>query len=631
MRLALSLVLSAFVWVFAAQSAQSQTDVLTYHNDANRTGWNSTETVLTPLSVCCSSFGLIASVKLDDQVDTQPLVVTNQYIEGQGVHTVVYVATEGNTVYAIDALSGAILKTVNLGAPVPTPLGCTNNGPNVGINGTPTIDAYAQTIYLVAYTLVNRVPTYQLHALDLSTLKDKSGSPKNITASHTLADGSAYNFNATVQRQRPALLQANGNIYAGFGSFCDFSASKSRGWVLGWNQASLNPLAANELTDRKNTAPTPAFLSSIWMSGYGLAADSSGEIFFVTGNSDPKGNTYDGTTNIQESVVRMEGDLVKVKDLFTPSNVFPLDQGDIDYGSGGVMVLPDQPGPVPHLAVAAGKDGRMFILNRDNMGKFHNPDIPKNVGIDGCWCGPTYYVGSDGVGRVVSSGGWNMKIWKVNTAASPALQYESSSRGVFAGSQDPGFFTSASSNGTKQNTALIWVVERPSGSDHHIILDAIDGTYRSLGQPVGWSGVAGTWPYTLGNANIVPTVANGHVYVASYKQLAIFGLKSLQDEGISPPRVEEPIELAPPMPKPPGAQYWGTIKSVDGERVTITLRTGELLQVDLSEAMQEETTVVPVVGDNVVINGTVDENGVLQGRTMSRAKGPASWGADSRE
>ena len=374
--------------------AQAQTSVTTYHGDIQRTGWNSSESTLAPSNVTSTTFGLITSVTLDDQVDAQPLVVANQAITGQGVHTVVYVATENNSVYAIDASTGSILLQVNLGAPVPEPLDCNNNGPNVGITSTPTVDVENQIIYVMAYTLVAGNPTYRLHALQLPSLQEAADSPITVTASHSLINGSKYTFNPTVQRQRPALLESDGNIYAGFGSFCDYSSGSSRGWLLGWNAATLTPLSANKLTDRLATAPSNGgnwFLSSIWMSGYGVADDGAGEVFFVTGNSDPQQNTYTGTTNIQESVVEMPEALTTVLERFTPSNVFTLDQEDADYGSGGVLVLPDQPGHVPHLAVAAGKDGRLFILDRDDLSGFHNPNIPAYVAIGGCWCGPSYY------------------------------------------------------------------------------------------------------------------------------------------------------------------------------------------------------------------------------------------------
>ncbi len=612
------------------------TNTITYHNDSQRTGWNPDENTLKPANVTPSTFGFIAKTVLDDQVDTQPLVVTNQEIDGEGVHTAVYVATEGNTVYAIDSWSGGVLKQRNLGAPIGTPLGCNNNGPNVGVNGTPAIDLRTHTLYVIAYTTVSGKPTYRLHALDLSNLNDKPGSPVTVSASN-----GSFNFNASVQRQRSALLLANGNVYAAFASFCDFSPDQSRGWLLGWNASTLAALPANELTNKLSTLPAKFFLSSIWMSGYGVAADSGGNVFFVTGNSDWKGNTYTGTTNIQESVVKMPGDLSKVLDLFTPSNVFPLDVGDMDYGSGGVLVLPDQPGPVPRLAVAAGKDGRNFILNRDKMGGFHSPDIPKNVVVDACWCGPAYFKGSDGVGRVVSSGGLQARTWKVNTSLSPALALEASATALPSGPQDGGFFTTVSSNGTTANTAIIWAIARPSGSDNHLTLVAFNGTASGGSLAQLWSGSAGTWPNTgtatnpltiSGNANQVPTVANGRVYVPSYKQLQIFGLTRKSKGRAVPGRFQEITQAPPPIPRPanrPGASYWGVVRSVNGPRIQVTLRNGNTLRVDLSEAMKTGTTIHPVVGENVAANGTVNNSGILVAQTLTRAKGRASWGADS--
>src|SRR5580704_16724750 len=193
---------------FGTLPAAGQASVTTYHNDNYRTGWNANETVLTPAKVAGNTFGLLHTVPLDDQVDAQPLVVANVMITTggfKGLHNVVYVATEGNTVYGIGQNSGNIFVKTNLGPPVPTPLGCQNNGPNVGINSTPVIDASTNTLYVIAYTQDAGGPAYRIHALDLGNLTDKVA-PVLITASHTLTDGTTYNFNAKYQRQRPGLL-----------------------------------------------------------------------------------------------------------------------------------------------------------------------------------------------------------------------------------------------------------------------------------------------------------------------------------------------------------------------------------------------------------------------------------------
>lgn len=506
-----------------------QVSVTTYHNDNYRTGWNSGETVLTPANVNATQFGQLSNVTLDDQVDAAPLVVPGVNItagNNQGQHDVVYVVSENDTVYAIDANVGTVLLSNHLGTPVGRPLGCGNNGPNVGINSTPVIDLSSSTLYVMVYTNDSAGPTYRLHAMDLGSLTDKI-TPQIVAATHTLTDGTTYSFNATYQRQRPALLEANGNIYAGFGSFCDFGANISRGWLLGWNTATLSPLTTNEIFDTQVTSPDNFFLTAIWMSGYGLAADDSGNILFVTGNSDYSGSTYDGVTNIQESVVKVSANLTSVVDLFTPSNVGNLDQSDEDFGSGGALILPDQPGSMPHLAVAAGKAGTMFLMNEDSLGGYSpkKNNVLGSYNVGGCWCGQSYFVDpTDGLARVVSSGGTQVEVWKLQTSPTPKLSPVSRSASVVNG-QDPGFFTSISSNGTA--SPIIWAVSRPlSGKNNGISLYAFNPETGTASIAPIYRAAAGAWPNTGGNSNLVPVVANGKVYVASNKQLRIFGLKA---------------------------------------------------------------------------------------------------------
>jgi hypothetical protein len=518
------------VLVFIGASAlptASQTSVTTYHYDNNRTGWDQTETVLTPANVGSSAFGHLLTVTLDDQVDAQPLVMPGVVITAgkyKGTtHDVVYVATESNSVYAIDVHDGTVLLKPNFGTPVGYPLGCNNNGPNVGITSTPVIDPSSSTLYVMTYTQATAGPTYTLHALDLGSLTDKVVPPPVVTASQLLNNGTTFDFNATYQRQRPALLLSNGSIYAGFGSFCDGAANVSRGWLLGWTAGSLAPFPSNELTDLQATDPDTFFLSSIWMSGYGPAVDDAGNILFVTGNSDP--NTYDGSTNIQESVVKVSSTLTGVLDLFTPDNQVSLDQGDTDFGSGGVLVLPDQPGSTPHLAVAAGKYGVMYLMNEDNLGGYSptNNNVLGAYLMGGCWCGESYYVDpKDGVGRVVSSGNSQAMIWKVQTSPTVALQLVAESPAGPGSAQDPGFFTTISSNGTAG--PIIWAVSRPPNTTRGPVeLFALNPESGSTTR-VLFHGTAGNWPNLGGNANLVPVVANGQVFVASYKQLRIFGL-----------------------------------------------------------------------------------------------------------
>jgi len=524
-RLSLSVALVCAA-VLAVGCEKERIAVTTYHYDNLRTGWDRHEEHLKPHNVQSPKFKMLHSVVLDDQVDTQPLIMPHIKItagSGAGEHEVVYVATEGNTVYAIDAKTGAILLSPNFGPPVPTPLGCSNNGPNVGIDGTPVIDHESKTMYVIVYTIEAGNPVYRLHALDLANLTDKIP-PVLVSASHQLSDHTTFNFDARYQRQRPAMLIANGNVYAGFGSFCDFSADHSRGWLLGWKTGTLAPLPANQLNDTQATSPHNFFLSSIWMSGYGVASDPSGNLYFVTGNSDYSGTTYDGVTNIQESVVKISADLTTVLSLFTPSDQASLEATDNDYGSGGALLLPDLSGTTPHLTAAAGKDGRMFILNRDNLGGYTPGGPDKFVGkvdIGACWCGPSYF-SHDGP-RIVSSGGTNVNLWKVQTTPSFSITNEGSSPALSSG-QDGGFFTAVSSDG--DDDIIIWAVSRPTNnSPADVSLYAFDGKPSGSTLTQLFSGVAGTWPNTGGNSNIVPVVANGKVFVATNKQLSIFGLQ----------------------------------------------------------------------------------------------------------
>ncbi len=568
----------------SALLAAGQTAVTTYHYDNYRTGWNQNESVLTPANVKAKVFGRLQTVKLDDQVDAQPLYLPGVQITAgsyQGVHNVVYVVTEGDSVFAVDAQSGTVLLSVNLGTPVPRPLGCNNNGPNVGINSTPVIDASNGTLYVMVYTQQSGSPEYVLHALNLGNLADKVA-PQTVSASHTLTGGSTFAFNATYQRQRPGLLLANGNVYAGFGSFCDFAGNLSRGWLLGWETGTLTPLAANDLFDLQATSPNTFFLSSIWMSGYAPSVDDSGNILVVTGNSDYSGTTYDGVTNIQESVIKLSPDLSSVLDLFTPSDWSSLDQGDTDFGSGGVMVLPDQPGSIPHLAVAAGKEGNMFFMNEDNLGGYSSSrnNVLGTYGIGGCWCGPSYYVDpSDSIPRVVSSGGTNVQVYQVLTSPSPSLNQVSQSTNVPNGSNGGGFFTSISSNGT--SNAIIWALSRSgSSASGNVHLFAFNSDSGSTLRPI-YNESAGTWRYPTGNSNLVPVVANGEVLVASYRVLNIFGLtESLTNttlsSGTNPANYRQSVTLTAQVTSQSGGTPTGTVSFRNGKTLlgTATLSGG---------------------------------------------------------
>jgi len=585
------------------------TDVVTQHYDVQRTGWNSQETVLTASNVNSAAFGLLHSVAVDDEVDAQPLLLTNQPISGvQGNRTVVYVATEGNTIYAIDTSSGAVLLQSNFGTPVPQSAfgNCNNNTAHVGINSTPVIDRAAGRLFVITYTSDGGVPTYRLHALSLTTLADAIP-PVVVAASHTLTDGTTYTFQASKNRQRAALLEAHGNIYVGFSSFCDFFANVSRGWVLGWKASTLTPLAANQLNDKwaKNPNNAFGFLSSVWMSGNGLAASPNGGIFFVTGNS--ANGSYDSVNNLSESVVNVSSDLTHVTDFFTPSNANTMT--DLDFGSGGVLLIPTLAGPT-NLAVALGKDGRMFLMNQTNLGQFTPGGPDKVLGtfpISACWCAESFFKRSDGVGRVVSSAGNTIIIWKIQTAPSVTLVMERTLPAIASG-QDPGFFTSVSSNRNQVGTAVIWAVSRPTNTNPaNVLLYAFNPATGSL----LFSANAGTWP-NPGNANIVPVVANGQVFVASNQQLAIFG-------PITPgTKLAAPISTA--ASQTPKGKVSGWIVQINGTELVLRKRNGVHVTIDAKPAQDASQSVPIGMEEAVTAEGNYDAQGVLHAQTIARAK-----------
>jgi hypothetical protein len=490
------------------------------------------------------------------------------------------------------------------------------------------INLNTRTMYVVAYLLEDDKPVYRIFALDLADLSLKLKPALLIEASHELLDHTnKYQFDPTVSRQRAALLFANDNVYAAFASFCDFRRDISRGWVLGWRtkdlsnptKDTLSPLPQNQLNDlrlKTNGSAGNYFLSSIWMSGYGIAADDDGtnDLYFITGNSDPGGPfLIDKAHTLEESVVRLRNDLTDVKDWFTPSDpiygVQALDRDDLDFGSGGVLAVPsEQAGTTKHLAIAAGKVGQMYLLDRDNMGKYDSTGanhVLDTVDIGRCWCGQSYFVGSDGVARIVSSGDPYLKVWKITTSASRKLSLDYSSPvDLGAGSFQKGFFTSISSDFQKAETAIIWAVRRPTDeASASLTLYAFDAANGKL----LYSAPAGTWPrYQGAAANVVPTVANGKVYVASSGELRIFGLGGQATAStVSALRLRAGATAATQTDI-----YSGAIIRVEGTRLWLnTLRQG-IIEIDARKAEQDGLIVHLEPGAPVTVRGSRVGNSV---------------------
>jgi hypothetical protein len=347
----------------------AQVAVTTWHYDNARSGANPNETILTPQNVNSGEFGKLFTQPVDGLVIGQALYLPQVTIPGAGVHNVVYVATMHDSVYAFDADNATGKNAhplwhssflINGATTVPISeqgCGATTKWTEVGIVSTPVIDPVAGTLYVVAKTKENSKYVHRLHALDVRTGLEKPGSPLVIKASFRFG-GKNNIFADAMQVNRPALLLENGNLYIAFGSN-GCRNGKEQGWVVAYNASTLQPEGAFD--DEPGDSA-----GAIWMRGGGLSSDSLGNIYGTTADGD-----FDAGTNFGQSVIKLSqaGNALQLTDWFTPYNEQDLDQKDLDM-SEPVLVLPDQPGKYPHLLMTMGKEGTIYVLNRDNMGHF---------------------------------------------------------------------------------------------------------------------------------------------------------------------------------------------------------------------------------------------------------------------
>lgn len=506
------------LWSAWLPVAPAQVSVLTYHNDSSRTGQNVNETLLTRTNVKSSSFAKLFSYPVDGYVVAQPLYVPNVAIPGLGIHNVVYVATQHDSVFAFDADGGSgtaplwQVSFINPSANVTTvPInqqGC--NGVTefneVGIIGTPTIDLTTNTLYVVAKTKeVAGRSTYpqRLHALDITTGAEKFGGPVTITGTVPLSNGSLLTFSSLPQCQRPGLLLSNGVIYVAFGSNgCDLKAT---GWLFAYDATTLAQLGIF------NTAPNDPYGGNLWQGGSGPAADSAGNLYMATANGAFDGNS--GGNDFGDSVLKvaLANNALSMVDYFTPYDQLNMSSQDLDLGSGGVLLLPDQPGTSPHLLVAAGKTGTVYLVDRDQLGQY-NPvsDVQIVQSIPGA-------VGQQFGGSVY----WNNTVYFA--AQKDTLKGFSLSNGLL--SETPSVVAqkypmvgvpSISANGT--TNGIVWMVRSPASP----ILSAFDaGTLQEIYNTNQVSSRD-----FLGSINhfVTPTIANGKVYVGTLTQLVAYGL-----------------------------------------------------------------------------------------------------------
>jgi hypothetical protein len=378
--------------------------------------------------------------------------------------------------------------------------------------------------------------------------------------------------------------------------------------LLGWKGGSLKPVGAH-LNDQDATDTNDYFLTSIWMSGSGIAEDGSANLYFATGNSGtgnspPNGSSYNAL-NRSESVIEMSPDLTTTESFFTPfgaKGVHVMNEDDLDMASGGVLLTPDG------YVTAAGKVGEMFLLRQGNLGGHGPSNYVAGVKIGNCLCGESYY--NDGTGHIVSSGGrQRIEVW-----SEPSFQLESESPTLNGG---VGFFTSVSSNGSQN--AIIWAVDRPANSDPaDVTLYAYDPATASI----VFSAAAGTWPNAAGgHSNIVPVVANGRVYVASYEQLTIWGLTAPSGVmKLAHPAFKNPVQLASGE-----HDVFGTITAINDTTITVKKRDGTTISVNTAN---NASSAPLTIAEPVRVVGRGTKTG-LDAKWVARAQGPQSvWFPD---
>ncbi len=503
----------------------SGTDVVTYKNDLARSGANLTESVLTPANVNSSAFGKLRFLATDGKVDAQPLYLSGLTIAGAS-HNVVFVASENDTVYAFDSDTGTVLWQRTLLAAGEKPSddrGCGQVTPTIGVTATAVIDRSAGAhgvIYLVAMSLDASQSYHQrLHALDVTTGAEQFSGPAEIAAIYPAAAGGSNTFEAGSYEERAGLLLLNGAIYTTWTSHCD--SSPYTGWVIAYSSSTLAQTGVlNIAANSAGGGP------SIWMAGGGPAADSAGNVYVLTANGvfdttlDAAGFPSQGDYGNSFVKIATGGGALTVADYFTMYNEVDESNGDVDLGSGGIMLLPDltdSGGTTRHLAVGAGKDGNLYVVNRDSMGRF-NPTNNSQIWQElagalsgGVFSTPAWFDGTLYYGPV----GGALLAFRVTNAMLPGAP---SSHSALAFGY-PGTAPAISAHGTANG--IVWAYEN-AGSGA-AVLHAYDA--GNLATELYNSTQAGARD-AIGSANkfITPTIADGKVFVAASDGVAVFGL-----------------------------------------------------------------------------------------------------------
>jgi PQQ enzyme repeat len=494
------------------------TDITTYKYNISRTGLNSTETALTLGNVNSTQFGLLRKLVVDGKVDAQPLYLANLTVAG-AAHNVVYVATEHGSVWAFDSDTGTKLWQVSLlkSGESPATNGCGQITPEIGVTSTPVIDRTAGIIYAVAMSVDGSSNYHQrLHALDITTGAELLGGPTDITASYT-GTGAPTSFNPAQHAERAGLLLSGGTIFTTWTSHCDVAPYS--GWVIAFSASTLARSAVLNVAADSQNGP------SIWMSGGGPAADSSGNVYLITANGDfdtaLDANGFPNHGDFGNSFLKIapaSGGLT-VADYFAQHDTVARSSQDADLGSGGELLLPDMndsTGKTRHLVVGAGKDTNIYLVDRDAMGKFNsatNNIVQTLSGVlpGGVWSTPAYFNNTLYFGDVSGT----LKAFAI-TAAKIATTPTSQSPTSFV---YPGTAASISANGSANG--IVWAHENTSPA----VLHAFDAS--NLAHELYNSNQAANAKdqFGAGNKYITPVVADGKVFVGTTNAVVVFGLR----------------------------------------------------------------------------------------------------------
>jgi len=567
--------------------ASAQVNVLTQHNDRERTGANLHETVLTHENVNVKQFGMLFKRVVDDQVYGQPLYVSHVKVGG-GFHDVVYITTVNNSVYAFDANEASAstpLWHVNFGTPAnlhDANFGCLDINGKMGIIGTPVIDLQSGTLYIVALTRAGNGFMQRLHALDLATGADMPDSPVTITAPA---------FDPLMQNQRPALLLSGGTVYVGYASHCD--KEPYHGFLMGYDAKSLRQTAV------LNTSPTGSE-ASIWQSGQAPAVDAEGNIYVVTGNG-----SWDGKVNFSESFLKLSPEL-KIVDWFTPTNHLQLDKDDADLDSSGATLIPGT-----NLVLGGGKQGVLYVLDKRHLGHLGDENALQHFQASGSHLHSFVYWKSDKKGGLLYVWGQrdHARVYGLKgdrLSETPVMMRPEVNQG------HPGAMLSLSANGGKEG--ILWAAIHATGDSWHESRPGILHAYDADDiEHELWNSLENPGRDDCNNYSKMapPTIANGKVYLASFGtenigtgQFCVYGL--LPDgaapsapEGLKSDVRDGVVSLS--WTPVSGARTYD-VKSQDGSDGTLRLLASGLVSAEF-------TGITPYAGTSVYIVTAVNSNG----------------------